>query len=113
MTAGVFGNEDSGLFNFLEVMRMGLDIDGFELDRDFETPKRCWPRMKTYGPECSAKTVIERAIWKISPRCDGCPYPGHGFVCWGADGSCIRSRIAEINQIEKEDDTHASDAMQS
>ena len=91
---------------------MGLDIDGFELDRDSETPKRTLPRMKIYSPECSSEAVRERAVCKISPRCDGCPYPGHGFVCWGTDGSCIRSRITEINQIEKEADTHASDAMQ-
>ena len=22
-------------------------------------------------------------------RCKGCPYPRHGFVCWGRDGQCI------------------------
>ena len=26
-------------------------------------------------------------------KCVGCPYPSHGFVCWGADGECMRTRI--------------------
>ena len=26
-----------------------------------------------------------------SPECDGCPYPRHGFLCWGADGTCLRT----------------------
>ena len=30
-------------------------------------------------------------------RCEGCPYPGHGFLCWRADGkSCMRTEVARI-----------------
>ena len=36
-----------------------------------------------------------------SPDCQGCPYPRHGFLCWGSDGSCLRSKMNEI--IGKED----------
>ena len=39
-----------------------------------------------------------------SPDCKDCPYPRHGFLCWGADGTCLRSRMNEIN--EKEDNDH-------
>ena len=31
-----------------------------------------------------------------SPDCQGCPYPRHGFLCWGSDGSCLRSKMNEI-----------------
>ncbi len=24
-------------------------------------------------------------------RCKGCPYPAHGFLCWGQDGECLRT----------------------
>ncbi len=23
--------------------------------------------------------------------CKGCPYPAHGFLCWGQDGECLRT----------------------
>ena len=30
-------------------------------------------------------------------RCEGCPYPSHGFLCWRADGgSCMRTEVARI-----------------
>ena len=35
-----------------------------------------------------------------SPECDGCPYPRHGFLCWGADGTCLRTRMNKINGLE-------------
>ena len=37
--------------------------------------------------------------------CKNCPYPRHGFLCWGADGTCLRSRMNEINE-KKEDNDH-------
>ena len=38
-----------------------------------------------------------------SSECNGCPC--HGFLCWGADGTCLRSRMNEINE-KKEDNDH-------
>ena len=35
----------------------------------------------------------------------GLLYPRHGFLCWGADGTCLRSRMNEINE-KKEDNDH-------
>ena len=40
-----------------------------------------------------------------SPDCKDCPYPRHGFLCWGVDGTCLRSRMNEINE-KKEDNDH-------
>ena len=35
-------------------------------------------------------------------RCEGCPYPGHGFLCWGADGeTCMRTEVARIMERDK------------
>lgn len=37
--------------------------------------------------------------WKEIPilyRCEGCPYPKVGFVCYGKDGSYLRSDAQEI-----------------
>ena len=33
-------------------------------------------------------------------RCDGCPYCGHGFICRGKDGRCMRTEAARINHYE-------------
>ena len=35
-----------------------------------------------------------------SPDCKDCPYPRHGFLCWGADGTCLRTRMNKINGLE-------------
>lgn len=33
----------------------------------------------------------------IFERCRGCPYPGHGFICWGCDGeTCLRTEVRQI-----------------
>ena len=41
----------------------------------------------------------------VKADCKDCPYPRHGFLCWGADGTCLRSRMNEINE-KKEDNDH-------
>lgn len=28
----------------------------------------------------------------VKPECAGCPLPGHGFICWSEDGSCLLDR---------------------
>ena len=45
-----------------------------------------------------------------SPDCKDCPYPRHGFLCWGADGTCLRTRMNKINGSEENtnDDTSGS-----
>lgn len=34
---------------------------------------------------------------KDTTRCDGCPYPGVGFICWSPDGSCLRTEVERIS----------------
>ena len=47
---------------------------------------------------------LPEPVCRHSPDCKDCPYPHHGFLCWGADGTCLRSRMKEINK--KEDSSH-------
>lgn len=35
---------------------------------------------------------------KDSARCEGCPYPGVGFICWSMDGSCMRTDVEKISR---------------
>ena len=46
-----------------------------------------------------AKSIGTIHSWKEIPipyRCESCPYPKVGFVCYGKDGSCLRSDVQEI-----------------
>ena len=38
--------------------------------------------------------VPEKPVCTDKPECAGCPYPGHGFLCGGADGHCLKTVIA-------------------
>lgn len=33
--------------------------------------------------------------------CAGCPYSGHGFICWHTDGKCLRTEMARIMERDK------------
>ena len=33
---------------------------------------------------------LPEPVCSHSPDCKDCPYPRHGFFCWGADGTCLR-----------------------
>ena len=83
---------------------MEEEYDSRELDRGFSF------KTKTYDPEHPPQRE-QRPVSRRSDRCEGCPYPGHGFVCWSENGDCMRSRIAKINRIEKEDQDLASDHL--
>ncbi len=52
-----------------------------------------------YNPEWLSPAPHEPLPALTGPfeRCVGCPYPGHGFVCWGYDGeTCLRTEAARI-----------------
>ncbi len=38
-----------------------------------------------------------RPVCRMFDRCEGCPYPDHGFVCWGPDEGCLRNEMQKIN----------------
>ncbi|MFG6352344.1 MAG: hypothetical protein K1W21_12215, partial [Oscillospiraceae bacterium] len=57
-----------------------------------------------YEAECLTTVPHEPPPDLTGPceRCAGCPYPGHGFVCWNQDGAtCIRTEVARIMERQK------------
>lgn len=56
----------------------------------------------TFKPKRSRKPR-QREIKEQKPvcrkfsRCEGCPYPAHGFQCWGEDGRCLRTMLERSN----------------
>ena len=43
----------------------------------------------------------EKPVCDQSDRCVGCPYPGHGFICWGQDGECMRTIMDRKTEKEE------------
>ena len=39
--------------------------------------------------------------------CKGCPYPRHGFVCWGRDGQCMREIMKKLDKGAEENDVRS------
>lgn len=37
-------------------------------------------------------------------RCEGCPYPSHGFICWNRDGPCMREFMKKQGKGAEEND---------
>lgn len=46
-----------------------------------------------YAPEPEQKPVCRQFS-----RCEGCPYPAHGFLCWGGEDDCMRTRAMHCMQ---------------
>lgn len=62
-------------------------------------PKRTRPEYRTHtGPPAQA----EKPVCTESPLCEGCPFPGHGFMCLGGDGECMRTRMEKLQSKEEE-----------
>ena len=51
-------------------------------------------------PEIHGCTLFE--------RCKGCPYPGHGFICWQSEDTCLRTRMNKINGSEEKNDVSSN-----
>ncbi len=43
-----------------------------------------------------------RPVCRMFDLCEGCPYPAHGFICWGPDKGCLRSEMQKICPIKEE-----------
>ena len=57
-----------------------------------------------YESECLTTVPREQPPILTGPfaRCADCPYPGHGFLCWGADEErCLRTGVARIMERDK------------
>ena len=49
----------------------------------------------SHAPGCSP-TPAPKPVCRQFPRCEGCPYPAHGFLCWGGEDDCLRTRMEKI-----------------
>ena len=50
-----------------------------------------------YAPDPEQKLVCRQFS-----RCEGCPYHTHGFLCWGSEDDCMRTRMKKLNGKETE-----------
>ena len=44
----------------------------------------------------------EAPVCREFERCEGCPYPGHGFVCWGPE-RCMKMELEKQKQEHEEE----------
>ena len=45
-----------------------------------------------------AAEIPDKPVGRTAHKCEGCPYPHHGFICWGKDGSCMRTDVEELTE---------------
>ena len=46
------------------------------------------------------ETKEPKPVCRKFSRCEGCPYPAHGFLCWGEDGHCLRTILERSTSQE-------------
>ena len=56
-------------------------------------PNRTRPE---YRSHTGLPAQTEKPICTASLLCEGCPFPGHGFLCQGVDGECIEKVVYEF-----------------
>ena len=63
------------------------------------------PKSNRTRPEYRSHTgppaLTEKPVCTASPLCYGCPFPGHGFLCQGEDGECMRTRLMKLSEKEE------------
>lgn len=52
---------------------------------------------RRWAPEC-AREPPPKPVCTRFPLCLDCPYPGHGFLCWGEEADCLRTRMRKRNE---------------
>lgn len=62
------------------------------------------------APACSPEPPQKTVCHQFS-RCEGCPYPAHGFLCWGSGEDCMRTRVEKLNIKEKAEHENQSNAL--
>ena len=68
-------------------------------------PNKANSKLSRTRPEYRSHTgppaQTEKPICTASPLCEGCPFPGHGFLCRGEDGECMRTRLMKLSKKEE------------
>ena len=67
-----------------------------------KNPNQGSSKLKRTRPEYRSHTgppaQTEKPVCTASPLCEGCPFPGHGFLCRGEDGDCMRTRLSKLSE---------------
>ena len=70
-----------------------------------KNPNNGSSKIKRIRPEYRSHTgppaQTEKPVCTASPLCEGCPFPGHGFLCQGEDGECMRTRLMKLSEKEE------------
>ena len=45
----------------------------------------------------------EKPVCRRSEICSGCPFPANGFICWGGNGDCMKTRLEKMKENKKHD----------
>ena len=59
------------------------------------------------APGCAPEPE-QKPICRQFSRCEDCPYPAHGFLCWRDQTDCLRTRMQKINETEDQNGTESS-----
>ena len=69
-----------------------------------EIKKSAEEKRRKYGPDYRRCRVppspSEPAVCTRSPECEGCPFPRSGFICWGENGECMKTRLQKLQGKE-------------
>ena len=67
-----------------------------------KNPNQASPKSNRTRPEYRSHTgppaQTEKPVCTASQLCEGCPFPGHGFLCRGEDGECMRTRLMKLSE---------------
>ena len=70
-----------------------------------KNPNQASPKSNRTRPEYRSHTgppaQTEKPVCTASQLCEGCPFPGHGFLCRGEDGECMRTRLMKLSEKEE------------
>lgn len=70
-----------------------------------KNPNQGSSKLKRTRPEYRSHTgppaQTEKPVCTASPLCEGCPFHGHGFLCQGEDGECMRTRLMKLSEKEE------------
>ena len=70
-----------------------------------KNPNQGSSKLKRTRPEYRSHTgppaQTEKPVCTASQLCEGCPFPGHGFLCRGEDGECMRTRLMKLSEKEE------------
>ncbi len=71
-----------------------------------------WVRAAALPAPETPPEAAEPPVCTLFDRCNGCPYPAHGFICWVRDGDCIRQTMRRIHGIQEENCVNQSQSFE-